>query len=580
MEARNRPLPEWFNRTERGQLRLPRFQRFEAWGHNEIASLLENVLQGLPVGATLILEIGGEEPFISRTMVGVPAPVDRPTEHLLDGQQRLTALWRSFNDTYDNRTYFVTFEADEEHGNVVVPRINGVPRYRRNGQRYPLWADNPVEIHAKGCIPLKLLRPGDIGREITSWCDAAAAQDLQKSREIVLQIMELRQRVAAFNIPFLSLPVGTPKDVALNVFIKMNTSSVKLTPFDIIVAQVEAETGESLHNLVAQANTAVPAVAGYLDPEDLILDVACLRENRTASQANYQTLDLPRLVQDWNQLTAGIAWAVQILEEEKVFDAARLPTTNVISVIAALHPVVPADLDAHGNARTVIRKYIWRAFLTSRYGNSAASRAFQDFKALRQLLQHEAGEDQVPIFNENDYPLPALDELKRASWPKQKDILARGILAVSIRVGAEDLADGTPANRQNLIRREYHHLFPDSLLTGDAGLSSSHSYKALNCALVSWRTNRNIAAKEPILYLRERVEGAALGEAEIRHRLTSHLIPYDQLAVAGYEAIPDPAVKAERIKADYERFLDQRARMILDAARVLCAGQPWRGMAQ
>jgi len=31
MEARNRPLPEWFNRLKTGQLRLPRFQRFEAW---------------------------------------------------------------------------------------------------------------------------------------------------------------------------------------------------------------------------------------------------------------------------------------------------------------------------------------------------------------------------------------------------------------------------------------------------------------------------------------------------------------------------------------------------------------------
>src|SRR5690606_29047537 len=122
LEARNRHLPEWFNRIRTGQIRLPRFQRFEAWGHNEISSLIEAVVSGLPAGSTLVLELGSEEPFISREVVGAPSPTERPTEHLLDGQQRLTALWRSFHDDYDNRTYLLMFERDDEHSGEVVPR--------------------------------------------------------------------------------------------------------------------------------------------------------------------------------------------------------------------------------------------------------------------------------------------------------------------------------------------------------------------------------------------------------------------------------------------------------------------------
>src|SRR5262245_35544763 len=68
VEARNRTVKDWFDRIRTRQISLPRFQRQEAWGHLEVAGLLTTVLRGLPSGATLILEVGDELPFISRTM--------------------------------------------------------------------------------------------------------------------------------------------------------------------------------------------------------------------------------------------------------------------------------------------------------------------------------------------------------------------------------------------------------------------------------------------------------------------------------------------------------------------------------
>ncbi len=72
MHAHDRFLPEWFNRIRSRQITLPRFQRFMAWGHGEVSGLLTTVLRGLPSGATLILEVGDEEKFKSRTMVDAP----------------------------------------------------------------------------------------------------------------------------------------------------------------------------------------------------------------------------------------------------------------------------------------------------------------------------------------------------------------------------------------------------------------------------------------------------------------------------------------------------------------------------
>lgn len=112
MEARNRTLKDWFSRVRTGQVKLPRFQRHEAWGPGEISALLSTVIRGLPAGATLVLEIGDVEPFHSRFLATAPEGTERVSEHLLDGQQRLTTLWRALHDNYEARTYFVKVAQD------------------------------------------------------------------------------------------------------------------------------------------------------------------------------------------------------------------------------------------------------------------------------------------------------------------------------------------------------------------------------------------------------------------------------------------------------------------------------------
>ena len=100
---------------------------------------------------------------------------------------------------------------------------------------------------------------------------------------------------------------------------------------------------------------------------------------------------------------------------------------------------------------------------------------------------------------------------------------------------------------------------------------------ALNCALVTWNTNRNISVKEPVAYLRERAERAPLGEGQIRHRLNSHVIPFEALNVGGYSGIADTEERAKKIRSDYEGFLHARAEAMHRAIKQLCSGDEWIG---
>jgi hypothetical protein len=557
VDARNRPLNEWFVRVRTGQVQLPRFQRFEAWGHREVADLIQTVGDELPAGAVLVLEIGDKAPFRHRPLAGAPEPTDRMTELLLDGQQRLTALWRALQDDYPDRTYFIDIGAGEDEDEEPRDfRVESQSRWERGERRYPVWCDDPRQVLERELVPARLLRPDQAAEEeCGTWLREATDGDTERLLELQPLVHRLRARVAAFNLPYLALPVNSPEGVILNVFEKLNTRSVPLTAFDIIVARVEGETGESLHDLVASLEGQVPELARYIAPARLVLPAAALLQNRRPTQQQLVFLDFEQMVRDWPLMVQGAERLVAFLEEEWIPDGQRLPTEVVLAPLTVLWAKATDSPDRLGFIRTLLRRYTWRAFVTARYEAAAATSSFQDYSALLPAIESDTSvEPSAPIF---DQALPTIEEIRTAGWPKRRDRLARAILAMSFRGGALDIADGATVSPANVGHREYHHLFPVAFLA-DQGIPEWEVSAALNCALITWRTNRTISAKPPVDYLRERTEGAALGEEEIRHRLASHLVGYDDL-----------------VRGDFGAFLDHRAEEIQSVMERLVRGEPW-----
>jgi hypothetical protein len=273
--------------------------------------MFNTVLQGLPVGAVLVLEIGESEPFISRVIQGAPATGERITEHLLDGQQRLTGLWRGLRNNYDGRTFFVYLNPDEETGMPYY--VDSIARWKKPPDKSyrPFWANSPTELWKRRMIPLDLCAPGD---EATERYKVWAKEGIPNAdeREETSYIRErIRGQFAEFNLPFLSLPVSTKKETALDVFIKMNTSAAPLSIYDVVVAQVEAGLGTSLHDLVASIKQACPTIAEYYPPEELVLYASALLQGRPPTNATYMGTDFGKqMLRDWDSLVEGIGRAV------------------------------------------------------------------------------------------------------------------------------------------------------------------------------------------------------------------------------------------------------------------------------
>ena len=591
-EALNRPIDDWLHRITSGQLRLPSFQRGVAWDRGRVASMLTTIIHDLPLGITLILDVGDEERFHSRPLESAPDTNAKVTEHLLDGQQRLTALWRALKDNSDV-TYFIHIpELDEDPENDDSDR-SVRPENRwidGNGRRRPLWADEPDECRRRGLVPVRLLDPNGDG--VDKWVEAAfpapsfdadASPEEQVQALLATQIVNqkraelkgkvivpLRERVRHYNLPYLRLPAATHKDVALRVFINMNTNAKPLRAYDIVVAELENATGVQLRERLRTLNTEQPALVRYFgDVGDAVLQVSALMQGKQPNQKGYYELDYAKFVSQWETMADGLSRLTQLLAGEGIFTAAQIPSGPPLPVAAALLANAAGVGDDRAKADQVVRRYLWSAFFTTRYVGAAATRAAADYGPLRAYLEGTGAVDDVPVFDREHYPLPSHRDLLNAAWSKKADRLGRAVLAASTYFGARDFADDTRLSSDNIGKREYHHLFPDALLRA----AEIPSFVALNCALITWKTNRTIGRLDPIDYLEQRAQKAP-DPKDVKARLQTHLVPYDQLVAAGPypQDVTGPAL-AELVRPDFDAFLDARARLVSTIAAELVEGR-------
>ena len=89
-------LSELMRDVSTGKAQLPEFQRSWTWDDNRIIGILASLSQGYPMGAIMRLTYGNENvKFKYRTIEGVTAVGVVPDYLVLDGQQRLTSMYRA-----------------------------------------------------------------------------------------------------------------------------------------------------------------------------------------------------------------------------------------------------------------------------------------------------------------------------------------------------------------------------------------------------------------------------------------------------------------------------------------------------
>ena len=613
IEYERRTVRIWLEALLDGSLALPRFQRSYVWTDRKISDLIMALLDGRPVGTMLLIDryeqeitqkaLQGEhhytERFAPRPISGAETDLAPCKELILDGQQRLTSLWRALE--LGATTGLVDTEKHGRHAFLEVRDIKARD-LEPNSVLWPNKRDaenyiaNPADAATDNLIPLASFHPRyddsrmDVDEDaLTGWCGAVTGDSMKRGTDLWKRIsQQLRAPLLDRNIWYAKLPRNMDRSDAIEIFIKVNESSAVIRKFDIAVAEFDRAGGpRSLRQEIsgwadtnAQSERFFGADEEKMIPEvgELVLKIACLQEGRIPTDRHFTAEDVLGRLGDPDRLRSifkGIGWTLNFLAQERIWGSKLLPSAVPLRVLPALYPEyerIADGSDQEGVARRCLRAYLWRAFVTDRYAAAANTRLKDDYDQLRRVLEDIALVDDplrqcqknVPAFQEHLPKQSSLSSLANPlAPPTRKDTLSRCLLVASLQNGARDFGSGEPVSEHNVLGRQAHHLFPKGYLK-DAVQDTKAINHCLNYALVSGPTNRRISAKPPVDYLRDRYRGDSdLGEPELKRRVESHLIPFGALAVREQ----NPVVA-------YREFLRERAKMLTEAVRTLTRGEP------
>ena len=563
MEANNtKSIGNWLAHIDDGSLCLPRFQREQVWSKQEICKFFETLILNseTPVGVFLVLPTDPSNPaFPPRTIDGPISRSGTCNSLLLDGQQRLSALWKVLHDEDEEFRYYIQFNDQFEIEHVKAIRKNTKASQRLN--------QNPTREYKRHWFPAKLLNPLVDREEVDTWLNKLELEKLKLSnhnsvKDLIMNTRKIfdRKKKGGKVVPYFQLSAGTSRDTAVNIYKIINTNLIKLSYHYLAVAEMEKKTHKSLYDVADELVGKVPSIEDLETDEigELILKISCVLQNKKSSGGNYKHLDFNKVLSDERLIFSGIAWAVEKLAKLGIWHGGQLPSVVPLRVLPALHQYEPKSKQGQkrADANKVITKYLWYSFLTDRYDRQANDRLKEDYEDLRDYLEGKKKENQIRIFHESKSP--SLDDIKIAGWPQSTRRLARGILLVCCQEGANTLASNEELTTGNYKDREKHHIFPKSKLSNAIGHSGDY---ALNCLLIPRDDNQRYQDELPGDYIEKLSQdlGVSLPQLDVVDRLETHLISRNvanDLVQVTQDSIDNGQIV---LKNAYNDFIESRA---------------------
>lgn len=596
-EYLDRSVEKWLAAAESGTLELPSFQRSFVWKPQRIADYLSALFQEKPTGVFLVLKVGREPPFESRSLKKISGQSEGEraeiTELLLDGQQRLTSLWQSFAGAA-KESYFLQVK------DICGRNLKVVGIKFKSGQAAERL-EEPRKAYVENLAPIRILREassGDPNNQIWDWC-RNAVDDPDEARQLERELTKVGKKLLKHELHYCELGTGTKPRNAIDIFIESNKSAVNVTKFDIAVAVAEAEGKLKLRDGIISFQRRSPVIPHYTgakenDPEAGLpplgkwtLFAGCLGHlDKQPKESQYDSVvkhvllgDSGDPIDNLTHWLNNVEEALKTLSDHGARTEQTLPALPPLHVLAALEDDLKQLSGAHreGFGKQLVSAYIWRSFFTDRYEARANDRLYKDFGPLRACIQDLAITGRlrrdlvrkVPIFDEKEHSLPKYRDLANLGnhplpWIKIKSRLSRAIVALQLSSDPVDWITTTKLNTRNIreLEREAklhrHHIFPVNVLKSH--LDKPHYDHALNGAVLKSSTNLSLDDKEPQDYLREILHyGGARSEAELKKRIESHLVPYDLLVSEG------------NLKTRYKKFIQGRARLMLQRIEDVCA---------
>lgn len=575
-----------------GRYVVPDFQREFEWEPWDIRDLVRSIFLDYYIGSLLLWK-GKKENFDALSCAPIYgwSGTDRREYIVLDGQQRLTAMYYAFvapNVKLPNRSgrAFYSVKIDRFMNEEYDQAFN----YEWSSKRLEaLFADREAQF-ADHVFPCFVIGAG--GWELPNWvqdyerfwkdkADAAlqhgdeptAAKARKHAENAGTFGKHLADLVQQYQISYIELDQDLGIEKVCDIFTQLNSKGVRLDVFDLMNALLRPKEIK-LKEMWRQAASRLEFVDTPKMNVYVLQVMSILRQAYCSPRYLYFLLPgEKKLVRDpdgtlhsdvlissisdfealWHRSVLVLEDAIALLQhphEFGVVSSKYLPYVSILPVFSALQTHLKHQpTEARFNGQRKIRFWYWASVFTSRYSGSVESTSARDFLDVKTWIENDAAKP--ALIQEFKARFRSLELRKETNSGSS---VYNGIFNLLVLGGARDWVTGNIPPHGDL---DDHHIVPASW--GAAHLSGNIVHTILNRTPLTAETNRNVIGKNlPNLYLPKMI--GQNGEASVRATLETHFIS---------PAAFDILLRDPFTPDDFDAFISERQRTIQDAIESL-----------
>jgi len=494
-EPQTKTFSNLIDEIEKGQIKIPQFQRDFVWTIQKSASLIDSIIKGYPIG-TFILWRTKERLRSVKNIGGIELPDTVEGEYVdfvLDGQQRLTSLFAALKGIIitreggrkeDFRQMYINLSAHEDEAIVSV---------------------DLEENENKNYIKVTDLLYGGLTL-LASY-----------PPEHLKTLEEYKKRIESYSFSAIQIKEA-PIDIATEIFTRINVGGKPLSLFEIMVAKTydydrDFDLAEKYDNLIDRLRTVnyeTVSDATILQSVSMIMAKECKRKV-------ILTLDKQAFIDIWDDVIDAIEKTVDYFRTFYRIPVSKLLPYNALIVPFAYFFYKYKDKPT-GEKQRYLEDYFWRCSLSGRYSSSTESKLAQDIKRIDLILKNKLPKYDWAIDTSTEFII-------NNGWFSAGRSYIKAILAIMAYHQPKSFIDNSIVNINNgwlkqANSKNYHHFFPKAYLKKQDE-EEFYINHILNITIVDdFLNKRKIKAKAPSVYMKEFIEV----NPDIRDTMKTHLI--------------------------------------------------------
>lgn len=486
-----------------GKIQLPEFQRGWTWDDNRIRGILASLTQGYPMGAIMRLGYGNPDiRFSYRVIEGVKATGATPDFLVLDGQQRLTSMYRSTHctDVVDTinakkepiqRFYYLDINKCLDESTDRIDAVVSVPKSKivmtNMGRDVDMDLSDTEKEYELEMFPVNIVFDSSARED---WADGYkdhygnTVEIREKYKRFRKEVLDI---ITGYKLPVITLDKATPREAVCKVFEDVNTGGVALTVFELVTAMFASYenpethegfklredweickkeirgTGEPLNtdimNGIDESTylTTVTLYTSYMakmaDP-DKGRAIACKRKDVLAlSFEDYQ--------RNKKAVIDGFRMAREFLFTQYVFRMRDLPYTTQLVPLAAICAVIGRTVYNQPQTQKILEQWFWCGILGEMYGGANETRYACDMEDVINEIQGKSSLRRT--VNDAHFASTRLLSLQTRNSAAYK-----GVMALIYKSNCKDFIKGTTMNLVTSMagNPDIHHIFPEAYCSG------------------------------------------------------------------------------------------------------------------